>query len=502
MSATHLTGVDQDPDPGRTPPSAEPTPPNLATSGGRAYRWSFVSLAVRVALQAVSGIVIAKQIGPGGFGSGMLVVSIYGVVSSLVLQGANGTLIIRRVVPRRMFAGILGIDAALGVVATTGFVLSGLLASSTMRISLLTAAAGCAVQVVSGPGLAMSTRGLRFGRISAAEVFGAVVGTSIALVVSTQSGSFVALPLQMVVIDVCVCLVVSRSLFAAPATLAELASADVGYRYGLQTAGNQLASTGARNADNYLVAAFLGHTALGMYVLAYRLMMMPIQNISMVLTRVLVPRLRHLAGEPGMIAVEVRRLLLAIALPVGAMTGAVLPFVSDLLTGTFGQQYGGAIRPTEVLLLATFPQCCVNVCSCVLAATGHGRRQLRLTTTGLLFAVLAVVVGFPWGISGVTIVYALLSVMLAVMAVLSLSRLELTPVAPFAEALRYFLLVAALGAAGSLVWRSVAPTTSLAGGLAQVLYAAMAGVVLASLLLSRSSRTSLSFWRSVVQGRV
>jgi teichuronic acid exporter len=477
-------------------------PPPAQTTAGRAYRWSFISLAVRVVVQAVSGIVIARQIGPEKFGSGMLIVSIYGVASALVQAGVNGSLVIRRLIPRGYFLGTVAINTVVGIVTAAAMVFAGLLSNdSSMRIGFLVAAAGCLVQIVTGPALALSIRGLRFNRISLGEITGAIVGTTVAIAISSTSGSLVSLPIQMVLIDVGICVFVARSLFSTPEPLSEVKSTDVGYKYGAQSAANNVVSTGARNADNYLVAGFLGHTALGLYVLAYRLMMLPIQNISMVLTRVLVPRLRHLAAEASSVVGEIRKLSLAIALPVGAITGASVPLIPHLMTLVFGHQYAGAIAPTQILLLAAFPQCCSNVASCVLAATGRARTQLILTSIGLGFAVLAVIIGQAWGIKGVTAVYALLSVVLAVLSVRALKQYELSPAAPFLEALRYYLIVAAGSAAIAVVFRLVTPDLGLLPTMAELGLAAIVGGLAAQLTYPRAAKTSVAFWRSVAQGQ-
>ena len=45
----------------------------------------------------------------------------------------------------------------------------------------------------------------------------------------------------------------------------------------------------ARNADNFLIGKLLGKEALGLYTLAYRLMLFPVQNIATVVTKIMYP---------------------------------------------------------------------------------------------------------------------------------------------------------------------------------------------------------------------
>jgi O-antigen/teichoic acid export membrane protein len=479
-----------------------PAPPGVRSSGSKAYRWSFISLAMRVGLQAISGIVIARQIGPGRFGTGILIVSIYGVVSGIIMQGANGTLLIRSKIPRKLFRGIVLIDLGLGLAGATGcLTVAALSHSSPIRWGFIIAALGCTIQIIAGPALALTARSLHFKRIAMGEIGGALIGTSVGITVSSTSHSLLSLPLQMVLIDVGIFLAVVWSLFAAPHPITASQETDVGYAYALQMTANMGASTGARNADNYLVAAFLGHAALGEYVLAYRLMMLPVQNIAMVLTRVLIPRLRHLAADAAAVKAEVRKLLLAVVLVVGASTGAALPFIHDLMIMVFGKPYEGAIRPTEALLLASLPQCCVNVASCVLSASGKGRTQLRLTTTALAFAILAVLIGNPWGITGVTITYALLSLVLLGTAAVAVDRNTRVSGWVFAEAVGYYALVTAAAAAFSWGAKTVLPTLSIPSIIGLVLAGCLFGGLLAFLVQPTRSRTAVGFWWALVIGR-
>jgi len=45
----------------------------------------------------------------------------------------------------------------------------------------------------------------------------------------------------------------------------------------------------ARNADNFLIGKFIGSSALGIYSVAYKIMLYPLQNVSRVIVRVLFP---------------------------------------------------------------------------------------------------------------------------------------------------------------------------------------------------------------------
>lgn len=70
----------------------------------------------------------------------------------------------------------------------------------------------------------------------------------------------------------------------------------------------------ARNVDTMIVGRMLGSTALGQYGMAYKLMLFPVQHMSWVLSRALLPRMSSLHGDLVAIRTLYFRVLGAIAL--------------------------------------------------------------------------------------------------------------------------------------------------------------------------------------------
>ena len=457
-----------------------PVPETAAADGaGEAYRWSVVSLGARVVLQALSGIVIARELGPAAFGIGMLVVSVYTVVASVVMQGGNGPLLVRSRVEPQYLRRTVSADLGLGALAAAGFLAAAALwtgGPQAGRLGLVLAAAGCLVQSVAGPAVALNARHLRFGRIARGEVLGALLGAATGIGVAVATGSAAALPLQAVVVDVVILAAVAPALVGRPRDLPRTDGPEPGARYAVHLSATQLASIGSRNVDNYVVAALLGSASLGVYLLAYRLMMLPIQNVAMVLTRVLVPTLRHLAAESARATTEVRRVLLAVALVTGPATGAAVPLVDRLVPGVFGAEWEAAA---------------------VLASAGRSREQLALTTGSLVAAAVAALVGSPWGVTGVTTAFAVLSLLTATTAVLVTRATTGLPVAVPLSALGYHLLAG--GAAAAVAAAAGVVLGGLGGAVAALLLGAVVGLLAGRSLRPAAWADASGFWRSVVR---
>lgn len=77
-----------------------------------------------------------------------------------------------------------------------------------------------------------------------------------------------------------------------------------------------------RNSDNLLIGKFLGPSALGYYDKAYRLMMMPVSNLSSVISPVLHPVLSKHEKEPNIIYnfyVKITKVLSLLSFPLSAL---------------------------------------------------------------------------------------------------------------------------------------------------------------------------------------
>jgi PST family polysaccharide transporter len=107
----------------------------------------------------------------------------------------------------------------------------------------------------------------------------------------------------------------------------------------------------SRNADNILIGKYLGVAPLGFYEKSYRLMMMPVQNLTHVITPVLMPVLSKFQQDKEMIFktyLKVVKILAIIGFPL-----SVFLFFSatEIITIIFGSQWNRSIPVFKILSL-------------------------------------------------------------------------------------------------------------------------------------------------------
>lgn len=182
-----------------------------------------------------------------------------------------------------------------------------------------------------------------------------------------------------------------------------------------------------RNADNFLIGKFLGSPALGIYSVAYRIMLYPIQNVSMTLMRILFPAFAQIQDDNEKFQKAYLRVIFFIALisfPI--MIG--LMATSDIFVRVlFGDKWKGL----DLLLIILAPigmiQSIVTTTGAIYMAKGNTGTLLRIGIINTIVTVSFFVLGLPYGVEGVALFYMFSNlVMLYPILKLSWKQIELS----------------------------------------------------------------------------
>ncbi len=271
-----------------------------------------------------------------------------------------------------------------------------------MSFSFLITAAG-ATQA------ALLTRDLNFRGLELRLTGGAVAGAAIAVVLAVRGAGAWALIAQQVAAALVATILVWRFSRWRPRFEFSLASLrDLGGFSG-RVFGTRLLFYANRNADNVLIARFVGASALGAYTIAYNLMLLPSNQIAAPVQQVLYPafsRLQHDAKRVAAAWLAVNRLVGAITLPLLAGLAAVAP---DFVSVVLGPKWHAAARVIQVLAWVGMLQSLQSLNSSILQARDRTHELLRYGIVVCSASLTAFVVGLHWGLVGVAVAYAVSS---------------------------------------------------------------------------------------------
>jgi O-antigen/teichoic acid export membrane protein len=183
------------------------------------------------------------------------------------------------------------------------------------------------------------------------------------------------------------------------------------------------------NADNVLVGRFLGSAALGIYALAYNLMLLPLSRLVYPIQQTLLPALSRIQDDPERIVrlwLRANRIVAALVVPVLVGMAVVAP---DLVSVVLGRRWERLVPVLQILTAAAIVQSLGSLSTSILVAVGRSGSLFRFSILSSALQVAAFAIGLHWGLKGVAFCYVLANVVVVPILVQMTSRaLGLAPI--------------------------------------------------------------------------
>ncbi len=265
---------------------------------------------------------------------------------------------------------------------------------------------------------ALLRREMRFLEIGVIEVLGLAIGFASAVVAALQGLEYWALVINIAVRETLISLMLMVRSGWRPSMPGHLKSATEMLRFGWYLAGAKFLEYSTRNVDTILVGKFWGSGPLGLYNVAYRLLLLPIQQLNGPLGMVAVPILSRLQHDPERYRRFYRQgmlLLTSASMPLVMLTAATAERMVVVLAG-------GQWREATPIFLALAPAAWVgsfNVATgWVFVSNGRTDRQLAMKCVTVPIIIAGIAIGVPHGPIGAAIGYSIGAVLVRPFAVL------------------------------------------------------------------------------------
>ncbi|MET1081925.1 MAG: MOP flippase family protein [Burkholderiales bacterium] len=161
----------------------------------------------------------------------------------------------------------------------------------------------------------------------------------------------------------------------------------------------------ARNADNMIIGRFLGAESLGLYSLAYRIMLFPLQNLTFVATRALYPVMSRQQAVPEEMATLYSRALSVIAFITAPMMAGLFVLRDLFIVVVLGDRWIPIADILAWLAPVGFLQSLMSTTGSVLLARGRTDVLFYIGVVGTTLIVLSFIIGVRWGAAGVAAGY-------------------------------------------------------------------------------------------------
>jgi PST family polysaccharide transporter len=179
------------------------------------------------------------------------------------------------------------------------------------------------------------------------------------------------------------------------------------YQFGMHVTGTEVLGYVSRNIDLLLIGKFLGAEALGYYTLALKLMMVPIRNIAWMVSQVMYPAYSHIQHDVKKLRKHYLITLKAVCLVTFPMLFGLFVLAPEFVYSVLGPDWEPAILVIRLLCIVGILKVINLSWSSILLSRGRSNLHLWLTLIGMLTQVVFMMAGLPWGIYGVTALYAM-----------------------------------------------------------------------------------------------
>lgn len=379
--------------------------------------WSGLSLFGRQALQFAATAFLARLLSPSDFGVFCMAMVAANFLELFKDLGTSAAVVQRSALDDGLLSSLFWTNTAVGLF------IAALLWSAAPWIASLYGHDQVAVLLrllclgilFSGPGhvhRALLTRRLEFQRLAGIELLSSAAGAGAVLAAAAAGLGSASLALQGVISSLVLTLLSWIACGWRPSPRWQFAEVRSVSDFSLGLCGFNLANFLARNTDYLLIAKFLGEWELGLYTLAYRLMLYPIQAASGVLGRVLFPLYSRLQlDDAGLRDAHLNALSVVAKMSFPVIIGmAVLS--RPLVLAILGPRWEDAAPMISLLSVAGLLQCVMTMNGSIYAAKGRTRLQFGVGALWSLITLAAFAVGIRWGALGVAGSYAVVNLAL------------------------------------------------------------------------------------------
>lgn len=379
---------------------------SLRETAAKGVGWSLLqSLGSRL-LTAATFVILARLLSPQVFGVVAFASVAIAFLGIFVQQGFGQVLVQIPVLEERHKDTAFWISLSFGfllaiITIAASWWLDSALDQMDLGPVLRVLAIGFVLSGLSSVQIAILQRQMKFRQLAARQLLGNFVGAVIgiacallgagvwSLVAQTLSGTAVGLVVLWTATGWRPGLAVDR------ATYLEL------FRFSRNTMGSSVMVFFNRRTDDLFIGAFLGPVLLGVYSVAFRILLIMLEIGLRTVATVALPTFSRLQGDIGRLRsayLTATRLSAAVSLP---MFCFMIVGAAEVIEVVFGPKWEGAVPVMRVLALIGVANTLANFNGTVLTALGRPDIVFRTQTLGAVANVTGVAIAVHWGILAV-----------------------------------------------------------------------------------------------------
>lgn len=359
-----------------------------------------------------SSIVLARLLTPDDFGLVAMTASIVSIAKIFRDLGLSTATIQKKTIAHEQVNVLFWINMITGVILALLLVLiAPIIAAffSEPRVERITIVLAISFIFggLSAQHIAILRRQMQFKKYAITRIFVAIVGPVTGILMAIMGAGYWSLVWMSVASSLCRTIAAWIACNWRPTRLKKSSDTMSFVRFGGNLTGARIFNVLSRKVDNILIGRYIGAESLGLYAKAYRMLMMPIEQIRSPLMAVALPALCSVQSDMKFFLEYLRKLIFLVAFLSMPLIG--FAFVSaDLLIPTlFGEKWVGIIPIFRAMAAAAFIQPSYGIIGVVFVALDRTRENLIKTVLHGSFVITAFIIGLQWGAYGVAVAYSI-----------------------------------------------------------------------------------------------
>jgi len=373
----------------------------------------------RQATQLAIGIVMARLLPPADFGLVAMAMFFVGMVQVLARCGFTEALIQKEEVSSDDWSSVYWVGILLGlVVGVTTWLVAPFAAAfyRDERIIPIVRFVGWAglLESFCATQRAWLAKRIQFQTIAAAEWFGVLLGGLVAVAMASTGWGLWSLVANTLIGPVLTGLLLHVQCPWRPGLIVRASTLRWASRFGLGFQGFGILNYLNRHLDDALIGRYVGPVGLGYYTRAYQLMLYPVQNVALVLGRVVFPALAEIGNDlPRFRAAYLRAVSTIAAVTFPLMLGLIVT-APEFIFVIYGAQWMPVVPILRVLCVVGLVQSVETTAGWIYLARARTDLFFGWGVAAGLIVYISFLIGIQWGVMGVTLAYAVANAVLLV----------------------------------------------------------------------------------------
>jgi len=383
--------------------------PQIVSVGNNA-RWLASAQVTKSVVQLVGLGVLSRALGPADFGAMALATVVTSLAGLLRDMGTGPAIIRSRELSPTMINSIFLVNMAMGGAVALAIVaaadpIAQLFDAAPLAHLLYGLSLTFPIVSLGAAHQALLERESRFRITARADLLSYTGGMGAAIVAAKLGMGAESLVLQAIV-QACLS---SLQMFVAspwrPSLRWDLAEISRIFRFSSNLTLSNLVVYLNRNTDSMIIGKALGAVALGPYSLAFRIMLYPLQNVSLVASKALYPVLSSHDGDAEKLRSTWLQSTSFVALITATLMGGLMALREPFIAITLGRQWGEVGQLLLWLAPVGFVQSVLSTAPAVFMVKGRTDVLLKLNLGVAVLHIVCWGVGIHWGLRGIAAGY-------------------------------------------------------------------------------------------------